>query len=54
MLIDLYQRMSPSDKIDFLCDPRQIDIKDAGIKFASGLHRYYIKEDIPAIETGLR
>jgi hypothetical protein len=53
-LLELSNAMSAQDKKDFMFDPNDIDIGLSGIQFMSGLHRYYIKEDVPSIESGLK
>ena len=52
-MLKLIDRCSEMDLVDFDCDPRKIDIKQSGAQFAHGLHRYYLKEDVPSRETGM-
>lgn len=35
-------------------DMRKIDLSDGGIHYSHGLAKYYLLEDIPALDSGLK
>jgi hypothetical protein len=42
------------DKQEFFMDHRKIDLSEGGINYAHGLAKYYLLEDIPALDSGLK
>ena len=42
------------DKEEFFMDMRKIDLSEGGVNYAHGLAKYYLLEDIPALDSGLK
>jgi hypothetical protein len=52
-LHEVIKLMSPTDKEQFFCDVREIDMPNEGKNFVYGFQRFYVDEDVPSKETGL-
>lgn len=46
--------LNEHDKEEFYMDLRKIDIHKEGRNYQHGLAKYFLHEDIPAIDSGLR
>jgi hypothetical protein len=46
--------LNENDRNEFLIDLRKIDVGAEGRNYIYGLAKYYMREDIPAIDSGLR
>ena len=42
------------DKEEFFMDTRKIDLTEGGKNYSHGLAKYYLLEDIPALDSGLK
>jgi hypothetical protein len=46
--------LNEHDKEEFFIDLRKIDMQKEGKNYQHGLAKYYLHEDIPAIDSGLK
>lgn len=53
-LLQVMEQISPLDKNDFLCDPRDINFPKEGARMLYGIQRYYLNQDVPTISSGYR
>lgn len=47
-------RLNEHDKREFFIDLRKLDVQAEGSNYIHGLAKYYLQEDIPAIDSGFR
>lgn len=52
--ISMCDSLNEHDKQEFFIDIRKIDIHKEGRNYQYGLAKFYLHEDIPAIDSGLR
>jgi hypothetical protein len=51
-MLKLSSLVNPEEKADFDFDIKKIDFVYEGAVFAYGIQRYYLKQDVPMIESG--
>jgi hypothetical protein len=52
-LLEVINLMTYEDKELFFCDVRRINWNEEGRNLIHGIQRYYIKEDVPSLDSGL-
>lgn len=53
-LQEVIKLMTPEDEELFYCDVRKVDLLEQGRNLIYGFQRFYVKEDVPIMETGLK
>jgi hypothetical protein len=52
--IKVCDSLNAHDKNEFFIDMRKMDLMNEGKHYVYGLAKYYMQEDIPAIDSGMR
>lgn len=46
--------MDPADRLDFEFDIRKINFTEEGARMMYGIQRYYLNQDVPLVDSGIR
>ena len=53
-LLKIIPMISPKDIADFEFDPRKVNFPKEGARMLYGIQRYYLDQDVPLCDSGLR